>query len=172
MKNKKLIKISLIVLVIVLAGILGYATFLEGTTPNVRNQDQPRNKLSATTTQPLKVQAACQDGSNLPPFISSLSAYSGKVGDLIEVNGCNFLSFEGDENIWLENDQGQKGIIFGEKGSSIRTLKIILKSPLCQKDNSYSGLPCEAQINLVPGKYKIYTSPWGKDSNRVDFTIN
>jgi hypothetical protein len=170
MKNKKLIKISLIVLVIVLAGILGYATFIEGTMPNIKNQNQARPE--ATSTQPLKVQAACQDGPNLPPFISSLSAYSGKVGDLVEVNGCNFLGFEGDENIWLENAQGLKGIIYGEKGSSIRTLKIVLKSALCQKDNSYSGLPCAAQINLVPGKYKIYTSPWGKDSNKVDFTIN
>jgi len=167
MKNKKLIKISLIILVIVLAGVLGYATFLEGT---ISKPD--RIQLKATSTQPLKVQAACQDGPNLPPFISSLSAYSGKIGNLIEVNGCNFLGFEGDENVWLENAQGQKGIVYGENGSSIRTLKIILKSPLCQKDNSYSGLPCEAQINLVPGKYKIYTSPWGKDSNRVDFTIN
>jgi len=87
MKNKKLIKISLIVLVIVLAGILGYATFIEGTMPNIKNQNQARPE--ATSTQPLKVQAACQDGPNLPPFISSLSAYSGKVGDLVEVNGCN-----------------------------------------------------------------------------------
>lgn len=106
------------------------------------------------------------------PVITSISSYFGSVGTKIELGGCNFTGFEGDKNAWIENDQGVKGIIYGEMGSTAKLVILTLKSPLCQKDTSYSGLPCDSWLTLTPGVYKIYVTPWGNTSNIVDFTIN
>lgn len=119
----------------------------------------------------LPLPTACEDKPEGLPVITSLSNYSGSVGAKIEIRGCNFSGFEGNINAWIENEQGIKGIFYGEEGSSSKTLKVTLKSPLCQKDNSYSGLPCDAWLTLNPGTYKIFTLPWGRKSNEVNFTI-
>lgn len=113
----------------------------------------------------------CRDEQEGIPVITSLSSYSGSIGNQVELNGCNFAGFEGDKNVWIENSQGIKGILYGEASSTSKLIKVVLKSPICQKDNSYSGLPCDASLNLNPGIYKIYVSPWGKESDKIDFTI-
>ena len=64
-----------------------------------------------------------------------------------------------------------KGIAYGEVDSTNNTLKVVLKSPLCQTDESYRGLPFASYLNLIPGTYKIYTIPWGKKSNEATFTV-
>jgi hypothetical protein len=123
------------------------------------------------TVTPTPSQITCIDNPEGDPVITSLSSYSGPVGTKLEIRGCNFSGFEGDKNAWIENAQGIKGILYGESGSTSKLLKVTLKSPLCQKDTSYSGLPCDAELILIPGKYKIYVMPWGKKSNEVSFTI-
>ena len=115
--------------------------------------------------------ATCQNEIEGAPVIISLSSYSGLVGAKFEIRGCNFSGFEGDKNVWIENSQGVKGLLRGEAESTSKLLKITLNSPLCQKDISYSGLPCDAWLNITPGAYQIYTLPWGKKSNEVTFTI-
>jgi hypothetical protein len=122
---------------------------------------------TATPTLP----TTCVDQQEGKPVITSLSIYSGLVGTKLEIRGCNFSGFEGDKSAWIENSQGINGILYGETGSTAKLLEIILKSPLCQQDNSYSGLPCNAYLTLTPGTYKIYTMPWGKKSNTATFTI-
>ena len=113
----------------------------------------------------------CKDEQEGIPVITSISSYSGSIGTKLEINGCNFAGFEGDKNAWIENSQGVKGILYGEPDSTSKKLKVTLKSPLCQQDNSYKGGPCDASLALIPGIYKIYVYPWGKESNKVGFTI-
>lgn len=117
---------------------------------------------------------ACTDVEEGMPVITSISPASGSVGSKVEVRGCNLRGFEGDKNVWIENIQGVKGILYGARDGNIPDSKIIeitLTSPVCQKDTSYSGLPCDAYLTLTPGIYKIYAMPWGKKSNEAAFTI-
>lgn len=119
----------------------------------------------------LSLPTTCEDKPEGLPVITSLSDYSGSIGAKIEIRGCNFSGFEGDKTAWIENEQAVKGILYGEEGSTSKILKVTLKSPLCQNNNSYSGLPCNAWLTLNTGTYKIYTSPWNKKSNEANFTI-
>lgn len=113
----------------------------------------------------------CVDEPEGKPVITSLSSYSGSMGMTLEIKGCNFAGFEGDKNAWIENSQGVKGLLWGEAGSTAKLLKVTLKSPLCQKDNSYTGWECDSYLNLTPGAYKIFISAWAQESNKVDFII-
>ena len=105
--------------------------------------------------------------------ITGASATSGKPGTKLTLTGCNFAGFEGDTNAWIENAAGTKGLLRGEPASTAKSLTVTLKSKLCQKDTSYSGLPCDASLELVPGSYKLYVMPWGEEtkSNVVEFTV-
>ncbi|MFA6354173.1 MAG: GerMN domain-containing protein [Candidatus Paceibacterota bacterium] len=113
----------------------------------------------------------CKDEQGGKPVITSLSSNSGPVGTKLEIKGCNLSGFEGDKNLVIKNSQGVGGILYGESGSTSNLIKVTLNSPLCQGDNSYSGLPCNAWLTLTPGTYKIYTRPWSENSNEVNFTI-
>lgn len=125
------------------------------------------------TPQATSLPTSCIDQPETKAVITSLSRDSGPVGTNLELRGCNFAGFESDTNAWIENSQGVKGILYGEKGSNAKMMKVTLKSQLCSQDNSYSGLPCSSSLTLTPGNYKIYTIPWGADtkSNVAAFTI-
>jgi hypothetical protein len=127
--------------------------------------------VEVTPTLPTTLPTTCTDEQEGTPVITSLSSYSGPIGTKLEINGCNLSGFEGDQNAWIENDQGMKGVLHGEDGSTSKLLRIALESSLCQTDDSYSGMPCDAWLSLVPGSYKIYVTPWGKESNKIGFTI-
>jgi hypothetical protein len=128
--------------------------------------------VSSTTENSLpSLPTTCTDQEDGMPVITSLSSYSGPVGTTLEISGCNFAGFEGDLNAWIEDIDGVKGVLHSEVGSTEKLLKVVLKSKLCQKDISYSGLTCDASLVLVPGTYKIFVSPWGKTSNNVIFEI-
>jgi len=148
--------------------LLGIA-FLAGCGQRQTTPGQPTTHAPAAQQQ---VQpTACKDEPEGEPVITSLSVDSGAIGTTLEINGCNLSGFEGDKNAWIENDQGVKGILHGEDGSTSKLLRIVLESSLCQKDVSYSGMPCDAWFSLIPGAYKIYVAPWGKESNKIEFTI-
>jgi hypothetical protein len=132
----------------------------------ITNSLEVSEYLSNNTTN-----ITCTDKPEGTPVITSLSTYSGPVGTKFEIRGCNFSGFEGDKNAWIENASGVKGFLPGEVGSTSKLLKVTLKSPLCQKDTTHSGRPCDARLTLTPGIYKIYAMPWGKVSNKVNFTI-
>lgn len=162
---KKLNGPSNIVLVAIIAILIGGVGYF------ALRKIGPISYQTPMPTSTLPLLSSCKDGLEAMPVIISLSGYSGSVGTKLEIMGCNFSGFEGDKNAWIVNSQGIKGILYGEAGSTAKLLKVTLKSPLCQKDASYSGLPCDTWLALIPGAYKIYTAPWGKESNKVDFVI-
>lgn len=170
---------GLIIIFVVFAGILAYSVFIRHSlVADKSGYDVPIGSESAQLPRTIKQDQVslpaltCVDSDGGDPVITSLSKASGSLGDKIEINGCNFSGFEGDKVAWIENAGGAKGILYGEFDSTAKSIKVILKSPLCGKDTSYSGLPCDGYLDLMPGNYKIYTEPWGKKSNTVDFIIN
>ncbi len=174
--NKKagFASIALIILAIVVVGGLGYLLVFtkKAVAPREGQVVAENPEPVPPATPPSSLPTTCTDElAEGIPVITSVSSISGPVGTKIEIKGCNFAGFEGDKTVWIQDSEGVKGILAGDPGSTAKLLKLTLRSPLCQKDNSYSGLPCEAWLNLVPGIYKIYTEPWGKRSNEVSFTI-
>lgn len=139
---------------------------------DIAEEQGEHNNLQSISDSDQTLPKTCIDKNEGTPVITSLSSYSGKIGDVIEIRGCNFSGFEGDKNAWIENAHGVKGILYGESGSTSKLLRVTLKSQLCQRDTSYYvGDGCEAYLNLTPGNYKIYTTPWGKESNKVNLLI-
>ena len=167
MNQKGSVNVLLMILVVVLAGALGYVTLVKRSAPAEQLTDSQNAQLTALPSLP----TACTDQQEGTPVITSLSSYSGTTGTKLEIRGCNFSGFEGDKYAWVENSQGAKGILRGEAGSTDKLLKVTLRSPLCEQDNSYNGLPCTSYLTLTPGTYKIYTTPWGKKSNEATFAI-
>ena len=113
----------------------------------------------------------CQNTNNTQVHIASLSSYAEKNTGSLNVLGCHFSGFEGDKTIWIENQQGEKGILYGNLKSSDSLIHIQLEPQICQEDNSYTGFDCQNFLQLIPGEYKIYTEPWGNISNKVSFKI-
>ena len=192
MNQRGFASIVLIILVVVLAGALGYVTLVKKSTPGEKPQTNNSQNTQPTTppptnntvsqnppatqppaTPPSSLPTTCVDQPETKAVITSLSSYSGPVGTKLEIRGCNFAGFEGDKNAWIENYQGVKGILYGEQGSTAKVIKVTLKSPLCSQGNSYSGLPYSSYLTLTPGTYKIWTMPWGANtkSNLATFTI-
>ncbi|MES2623284.1 MAG: hypothetical protein V4576_02630 [Patescibacteria group bacterium] len=107
------------------------------------------------------------------PFISSISQSSGPVGTIIELKGVNFAGLEGDMDALIENSKGEVAFLagIGYVPRKDNTIRVKIDANICKENNSYSGQPCKNYVSITPGKYKIYTSPWGKESNKVDFTV-
>ena len=154
-------KLILGLLIFILIFAVGYIILQKKPVPAVQ---QIVNNLPPSCTD-------APPGDEAVPVITSLSTYSAIVGASVEIRGCNFAGFEGDKNTWIMNNQGTEGILYGEEGSTSKLIKITLKSSICQKDNSYSGLICTASLDLTPGQYKIYVRPWDKQSNAVNLQI-
>ncbi len=129
------------------------------------------NNCDATPYGTTQMPTSCTDEVEGLPVITSISSTSGSVGTVVTIKGCNFSGFEGDKNAWIVNEEGVKGILYGETGSTSNQIIFTLKTPLCQIDTSYSGLPCDAELSLTPGTYQIYVSPWGTASNEAAFVI-
>lgn len=159
MNQKGFANIVLIILVVVFVGALWFVILVKKPV----SVGQPKANLPTS----------CIDKPETKAVITSLSSFFGPIGTKLEIGGCNFAGFEGDKNAWIENTQGVKGILYGEQGSTEKTIKVTLKSPLCSQDTSYSGLPCDSYLTLTPGTYKIWIAPWGENtkSNLVTFTI-
>jgi hypothetical protein len=65
---------------------------------------------------------------------------------------------------------------FGSYAKTQDTLiKVLVKDPCAQGQTvygPYSGLPTTCNYTpVVPGTYKVYTTPWGKKSNVMTFTV-
>ena len=114
---------------------------------------------------------ACKQDPEAIPVISPLSNSVFSVGDTIKIHGCNLAGFEGDNNIWVENKDGVKGILYGIRRNDNENIEITLTSSACEEDNSYTGWDCKKSMTLISGVYKIYTIPWGKKSNLISITI-
>ncbi len=112
------------------------------------------------------------------PVIYSVTPSSASVGSQVVITGQNFTGFEGDKDIWLENSNGEAGIVKGDRTNDnagnlygANSTRFILPSQVCTKDTSFSGLSCPKWISIVPGQYKIYVKSWDKISNKVNFTV-
>lgn len=163
MNNKGFINVALVFLV---AAFSGGATYYVMTNEAIAPKEEVQAPLATLETS--NEVLSCD---NEMPVISSISATSSKVGEEIELAGCNFAGFEGDKTAWIENSKGEKGILYGEASSTNELLKLTLQSPVCAEDTFYSGEECENELVLVPGEYQIYVYPWGKMSNKIPLII-
>jgi hypothetical protein len=159
---KKNIIILILLVIIVGGGYLYIRKYLWNThAPVVVN-------INSTTTSSQVITT-----STTTPVIRNISRTSGPIGLVIELEGDNLAGFEGDLDAWIENSKGEKAFLPG-MGSIPRvdqTIRVKIESKLCKTNNSYSGLTCKEYLNITPGIYNIYTSPWGIDSNKVQFTV-
>ena len=115
------------------------------------------------------------------PVITSISPASGPKGNKVTLTGCNLSGFEGDHNVDLESESGSNVHIVGAgtcqlgRGERGTFIEFTIKEP-CQKGETvygaYSGIASMCNfVELVPGKYKVSTTPWGEKSNDVYFTL-
>ncbi len=165
-KNKGLLlRIGFIAVV---SGLVYYSMFWGNRSEVIRKNS---GSISGEESMPPTASNACASRSEGHPIITSLSPRSGSVGMRLYIKGCDLAGFEGDRNIWIENDQGIRGLLHGETGSSAELILVTLPSRLCQEDTSYRGASCDAWLTLTPGMYRIYAEPWGKKSNDMIFTV-
>lgn len=135
------------------------------------NVDDGKTAESMVST--FKFTSTTTDANGNPlPTITSVTPTTASIGTYIEIKGTHFSGFEGDKYAWIENTKGEKGIIYNDTGSTDSLIKFKLANKYCTKDNSYSGLPCDSYINIVPGTYNIYVQPWGNISNKVQLIVN
>lgn len=182
MKHQKAFVIPLAILIIaILISIAGYV-YRQSNLPN----DLPRPIEPVACTMDAK---QCPDGSyvgrtgpncefvcpkvatSTDPVINSISPNSGPIGTIIEIRGNNLNGFEGDMDAMIENSKGETAVLLGMTRVEQNLIRVKIESKICKKNNSYSGLPCESYLNIVPGVYNIYALPWGKMSNKVKFTV-
>lgn len=152
---KKTFITVLVIIILTVLAVLGLST----------PKEVPTSLPTATTTTSVD--------SNPLPHIDSISQTSGPIGTIIEIKGTNLAGFEGDLDAMIENEKGETGFLHGI-GSVPREdqpIRVKIESKVCTLNNSYSGLPCEKYLNITPGIYFIYTSPWGKMSNKVQFNV-
>lgn len=139
--------------------------------PHAGNYQDLFVQVDLTTGETLVVDSFPKEGPEV--IISSIIPASAKIGQTVEIHGTNFSGFEGDKNVWIENTDGKKGIIYGMVPQSTDSLiRFTLENKYCTKDNSYSGEDCMDYLVIIPGKYTIYTYPWGNMSNKVEFIVS
>ncbi len=111
------------------------------------------------------------------PFITSISPTSGPIGTIVTIKGNNLNGFEGDMDAMIENSKSETAVLLGLDGipsvfqANNQTIRVKIEDKICRKGNTYTGLPCESYLNIIPGVYNIYAYPWGKMSNKVQFTV-
>ena len=115
-------------------------------------------------------------------YIGSITPWSAPVGTTIEIRGSGLVGFEGDVYFFFKRSDGKiarlSGVVLTQTtGDAVgaQTARVVLKEP-CQQGQTvygdYSGIPAQCDyVQLTPGVYKVYTTPWGKNSNEVQFTV-
>lgn len=121
----------------------------------------------------LNCEFVCPELDDTKPIITSISQSSGSIGTVIELKGNNLAGFEGDLDAWIENSKGEIAFLpgIGSTPRDDQTIKVKIESKLCKTNNTYSGLPCESYLDINSGVYNIYTLPWGKMSNKIQFAV-
>lgn len=105
------------------------------------------------------------------PIINSIFPQSGKTGTIITLKGKNLGGFESDLDAWIENKKGEIAYLgqFGQPITDQITAKI--EEKVCKTNESYRGWSCKEYMTIVPGVYKIFAQPYGKESNKVLFEV-
>ncbi len=113
------------------------------------------------------------------PSISSVVPSYGSIGASVELKGHNLLSNRGDQNLMIENSNGEKASLgFGDP-THLNTsegvgMKFVVSEKVCKDFATDAGLPCKNWMTIVPGEYKIYVVGPSHEfftSNKVNFTI-
>jgi hypothetical protein len=114
------------------------------------------------------------------PSVSSIIPDSGSLGTSVELKGYNLLSNRGEQNIVIENSNGDKAYLgFGNTthlniSEKYVSMKFDLSEKVCKDFATDAGLPCKSWMAIVPGEYKIYVIGPSYEfftSNKVNFTI-
>ena len=136
------------------------------------NFTQPKNQPATPPTTPVATTTEPLD-TNPTPHIDSISQSSGPIGTILELKGQNLAGFEGDLDAIIENEKGETAFLsgIGRVPREDKTIRVKIESKVCTVNNNYSGLPCEKYLNITPGRYFIYTNPWGTISNKWQFTV-
>ncbi len=169
MKNTKKGFISSLLVIIIAALVVGGGVYIykkeKIEDPIISAVESAQNDLPTTTPNPV-------DETPLP-VITSISQSSGPIGTIIELKGQNLAGFEGDLDAIIENSRGETAFLkgIGYVPGDYKTIRVKIEARICKTNNSYSGLPCKEYLDIVPGTYKIFTSPWGKTSNKVQFIV-
>jgi len=179
--------ISIVVLILAIIAVGYFAQFLPKEKINTKPTETPEEVVMCTADAMMcpdgsyvgrtgpKCEFICPNNSNTdntnPVIIDKISKQTFKIGETVYITGTNLSGFENDKNIWIQNNNGEKGIIYGTKDSTSEKIIFAVENKHCSEDTSYSGLPCSKYINITAGDYTIFTSPWGKDSNKVAITI-
>lgn len=116
------------------------------------------------------------------PYIGSIYSQPAHKGDTVNITGSGLNGFEGDVYFFFERADGKTTRLPGVLSEQLngdakgaQTAKVTLKEP-CQPGQTvygdYSGKPsiCD-YVELTPGTYSVYTTPWGKTSNKVPLII-
>lgn len=113
------------------------------------------------------------------PYINSIFPSSGSKGTMVEIKGKNLSGLEGDLNVYFERPDGKIIVLVDTFGDYPKTggnlIKVKVLEP-CQQGEvvtgEYSGIKSVCDyVELTPGMYKVYASPWGVKSNIVNFEI-
>ena len=162
MNHKGFANITLIVLIVLLAGTLGYVTLA-------------KKPASVTPSQSLPTTCVDETVEDLPPIITSIYPASGPVGTKVEIRGCNLAGYEGDQIAIFERSDGKELTFYGSGYSEkMITVTVETNCPSGYEMGRYSGITssCET-IQALPGIYKVYVITWGDDfkSNSATFTV-
>ena len=108
------------------------------------------------------------------PYIESISPTAGKIGTVVTLKGRDLAGYSGDLDGWIENSDGKVGYLPAH-GDTVYphtdTITVQIPQSVCTINNTYSGRPCTNTLVIEPGQYKIFTRPWGNESNKVTFTV-
>lgn len=113
------------------------------------------------------------------PIIKDITPSSGSMGTEVTIFGEELAGFEGDLIATFEREDGEKIMLWDEGGNNLEfredIIEVTINEP-CEEGETvygpYSGLPEECNyIEFTPGNYKVYTEPWGKKSNIVEFIL-
>ena len=164
-----------IVAILAVGGTVYLAEHKELEAPIVIDTNVP---TQATTTVTATTTVSTSTTSSI---ITSISPASGPIGTIITITGSNLNGFEGDMDIWIQNGRGEVGLAALIPGFDIKSnyptfssqsFKIKIDSRICEQASIYySGLSCKSYMDILPGNYTLYTSPWGNKSNEVKFTV-
>ncbi|MFA6294997.1 MAG: IPT/TIG domain-containing protein [Candidatus Paceibacterota bacterium] len=107
-----------------------------------------------------------------PPVISSIFPESGPVGTVVTLKGNNLSGENGSLDAWIENEKGEIGYV-GHVGETIypesNQINFQFKDIACKQ--AVVSEDCVDYFRILPGNYKIFTQPWGKKSNTINFKV-
>jgi hypothetical protein len=136
----------------------------------------PSNTEDISDTPPAQTPATSKNDEEEVafPYINSISPSKGEIGTVVILKGRNLAGYSGDLDAWIESSEGKVGYLpaYGETVyPKTDTITVQIPETVCTLNNTYSGKPCTSTFEILPGEYKIFTRPWGNESNKVPFTV-